>query len=75
MDWSVLSSLLSSVDSTAVSIGLLLVGLGLVWTYVYFGSRQQDVAVKEAPPAAGGKKGGKAGKSKSEQVLVRIAEL
>ena len=74
MDWSVLSSLLSSVDPTAVSIGLLLVGLGLVWTYVYFGNRQQDVAVKEAPPAAGGKKGGK-GKSKSKQVLVRIAEL
>ena len=74
MDWSVLSSLFSSVDPTAVSIGLLLVGLGLVWTYVYFGSRQQDVIVKEAPPAAGGKKGGK-GKSKSKQVVVRIAEL
>ena len=45
-----------------------MVGLGLVWTYVYFGGGQPDVSVKEPPQATGAKKGGKGKAMKAKQV-------
>ena len=66
MDWSVL---LAGVGPTTACVGLLMVGLGLVWTYVYFGGRQPDVGVKEPPPqATGAKRGGRGRAAKAKQV-------
>ena len=64
MDW-------VGLDATAVCMGLLIVGLTMVWAYVMLsGSKEPDMSAlyKKDQTSSGGKRAGKGGKAKNKQV-------